>query len=152
MANWKCVRLFGMFCGNLVCSMGIKYILWPFGMFYGHLVCSMAIWYVLWPFGMFYGHLVMLCTFCTVSTHLIIRKTRLYFAPRGKLCPLGPGWSYPLGVKFSVRPSILLNSRECLPLGSRGEIKNVPQVTHFAVRYLALRLTTFLLAYLAHHT
>jgi hypothetical protein len=133
MANWKCVRLFGMFCGNLVCSMGIKYILWPFGMFYGHLVCSMAIWYVLWPFGMFYGHLVMLCTFCTVSTHLIIRKTRLY-------------------LKFSVRPSILLNSRECLPLGSRGEIKNVPQVTHFAVRYLALRLTTFLLAYLAHHT
>jgi hypothetical protein len=27
------------------------------------------------------------------------------------------GWSYSLGVKFIVRPSILLNSRECSPLG-----------------------------------
>jgi hypothetical protein len=58
------------------------------------------------------------------------------------------GRSYPLGVKFSVRPSILLNNRECLPLGvnegvnftprgqisplgakftPRGEVKNGPQ-------------------------
>jgi hypothetical protein len=37
------------------------------------------------------------------------------FTPRGENVP----WegSYPLGVKFSVRPSILLNSRECSPLG-----------------------------------
>jgi hypothetical protein len=50
---------------------------------------------------------------------------------------------YPLGVKFSVRTSILLNSRECSPLGviegvkippwgqisplgARGEVKNGP--------------------------
>jgi hypothetical protein len=39
------------------------------------------------------------------------------FVPQGWKCPLGPGWSYPLGVKFSVRPSILLNSRECSPWG-----------------------------------
>jgi hypothetical protein len=30
------------------------------------------------------------------------------FDPRGEVVP--QGWSYPLGVKFSVRPSILLNS------------------------------------------
>jgi hypothetical protein len=36
-------------------------------------------------------------------------------SPRGEFCPLG--WSYPLGVKLSVRPSVLLNSRECSPMG-----------------------------------
>jgi hypothetical protein len=52
----------------------------------------------------------------------------LNFTPRRKLWPHGQGcppgvnfvprgWSYPLGVKFSVRPSILLNSIECSPLG-----------------------------------
>jgi hypothetical protein len=81
---------------------------------------------------------------------------RANFTPRGKLWPQGwicppevnfvpwGGWSYPLGVKFSVRPSIFLNSRVCsslgvgqiLPLwakftprgevrpGGRGEVKN----------------------------
>jgi hypothetical protein len=40
----------------------------------------------------------------------------LNFAPRGKLWP--QGWILPPeGVKFSARPSILLNSRECSPLG-----------------------------------
>jgi hypothetical protein len=57
-----------------------------------------------------------------------LQRPLLNFAPRGKLWPQGwscpPGvnfvswdWSYPLGVKFSVCPSILLNSRECSPLG-----------------------------------
>jgi hypothetical protein len=58
------------------------------------------------------------------------------FDPRGEFCPLG--------VKFSVRPSIFLNSRECSPLGvnegvniplrghisplgARGEVKSGPQ-------------------------
>jgi hypothetical protein len=84
----------------------------------------------------------------------------LNFAPRGELnpqgrsCPTGVnfvpyGWSYPLGVKFSVRPSILLIRCECSPggwmkgwtfplvakfhplgqnspLGAMGEVKNVP--------------------------
>jgi hypothetical protein len=46
----------------------------------------------------------------------------LNFAPRGKLCPpprakLSPRGEFcPLGVKFSVCPSIPLNSRECSPL------------------------------------
>jgi hypothetical protein len=62
----------------------------------------------------------------------------LNFAPRGKLWPrglIGPqGWIlfpgggilYPrgefcsLGVKFSVRPFILLNSRKCSPRGAKG--------------------------------
>jgi hypothetical protein len=51
------------------------------------------------------------------------------FAPRGEVFPQGwilsprAGWSYPPGVKFSVRPSMLLNSRECSPYGGdqRGE-------------------------------
>jgi hypothetical protein len=42
----------------------------------------------------------------------------LNFAPRGKLWP--QGWSYPLGAKFSVRPSILLNSRVFTPGGERS--------------------------------
>jgi hypothetical protein len=80
----------------------------------------------------------------------------LNFAPRGKLwpqelrCPPGVnfvswGWSYSLEVKFSVCLSILLNNRECSPLGpgvnkgvnippggqdssleARGEVKNGP--------------------------
>jgi hypothetical protein len=58
------------------------------------------------------------------------------FDPRGEFCPLG--------VKFSVRPSIFLNSRECSslganegvniptrghisPLGARSEVKDGPQ-------------------------
>jgi hypothetical protein len=69
--------------------------------------------------------------------------------PQGRSCPPGVnfvpwGWSYPQGVKFSVHASILLNSRECSPLGvnegvkipprgqisplgARGEVKNGPQ-------------------------
>jgi hypothetical protein len=54
-----------------------------------------------------------------------------HFDPKGEVVPQGwilsPGWSYPLGVKFSVCPSTLLNSRECPPLGGvnippRGQI------------------------------
>jgi hypothetical protein len=70
------------------------------------------------------------------------QKPILNFAPRGKLwpqersCPPGVsfapwGWSYPLGVKLSPGseilfcPSILLNSRECSPLGV-NEGGNIP--------------------------
>jgi hypothetical protein len=80
-----------------------------------------------------------------------ILRPILNFAPRGKLWPRGrscpPGVNCPLGVKFSVCPSILLNSRQCSPRGviegmnipprgqisplgakftSRGEVKNGP--------------------------
>jgi hypothetical protein len=48
------------------------------------------------------------------------------FSPRGKFCPLG--WSYPLGVKFSVRPSILQNIRECSPLGVNKGVNIPPRV------------------------
>jgi hypothetical protein len=63
--------------------------------------------------------------------------------PQGEFCPQGVKSSP--GVKFSVRPPILLNSRECSPLGvnegvnipprgqisplgARGEVKNGPLV------------------------
>jgi hypothetical protein len=62
------------------------------------------------------------------------------FDPHGRLNPRGPGVNFvlyigvelSLGVKFSVRPSILLNCRERSPLGAkftpgaRGEVKNGP--------------------------
>jgi hypothetical protein len=38
----------------------------------------------------------------------------LNFAPGGEVVP--QGWIYPLGVKLSVRPSILLNYTDCSPL------------------------------------
>jgi hypothetical protein len=44
-------------------------------------------------------------------------------SPRSELCPYG--WSYPLGVKFSVHPFILLNSREYSPLGINKGV-NIP--------------------------
>jgi hypothetical protein len=65
------------------------------------------------------------------------QKPILNFTPRGKfwpqvrICLTGVNfvpwvWIYPLGVKFSVCPSILQNSRECSPLGAkvtpRGEV------------------------------
>jgi hypothetical protein len=72
----------------------------------------------------------------------------LNFSPRDNRWPPGAnlfpkGWSYSLGVKFSVCPSILLNSRKCSPLlvnkgvnipprgqisplGASGEVKNGP--------------------------
>jgi hypothetical protein len=40
------------------------------------------------------------------------------------------GWSYPLGVKFSVCPSILLNSRECSPLGVNEGVNIPPRGEH----------------------
>jgi hypothetical protein len=51
-------------------------------------------------------------------------------APRGEFYSPGSnfvpwGWSYPLGVKFSVCPSILLNNRECSPLGVNEGV-NIP--------------------------
>jgi hypothetical protein len=66
----------------------------------------------------------------------------LNFAPRVKLRPQGrsclPGvnfvpWglSYPLGLKFSVRPSIRLNSRECSPLGVNKGVNIPPYGTNF---------------------
>jgi hypothetical protein len=65
------------------------------------------------------------------------------FDPQERSCP--PGVKLSPGVKFSVWPSILLNSRECSPLGvnkgvnipprgqisplgARGEVKNGPLV------------------------
>jgi hypothetical protein len=76
-------------------------------------------------------------------------NTRGKLWPQGRSCTPGVnfvpwGWSYLLGVKFSVCPSIILNSRECSPLGvnkgvnipprvqisllgARGEVKNGPQ-------------------------
>jgi hypothetical protein len=47
-------------------------------------------------------------------------------SPRGEFCPLG--WSYSLGMKFSVCPSILLNSRECSPLGVNVRVNIPPRV------------------------
>jgi hypothetical protein len=44
-------------------------------------------------------------------------------SPRGEVIPWG--WSYPLGVKFSARPSIILNSRDCSPLGVNKGV-NIP--------------------------
>jgi hypothetical protein len=54
----------------------------------------------------------------------------LNFTPRGEFCPPGANfvpwvWSYPLGVKLSVCPSILLNYREYSPLGLNGGV-NIP--------------------------
>jgi hypothetical protein len=61
----------------------------------------------------------------------------LNFVPRSKLSPQGvvvpqgwilspgAGWSYPMGVKFSVCTSILLNIRECSPLGVNKGV-NIP--------------------------
>jgi hypothetical protein len=51
-------------------------------------------------------------------------------APRGNFCPpeanfVPWGWSYPLRVKFSVCPSILLNNRECSTLGVNEGV-NIP--------------------------
>jgi hypothetical protein len=49
-------------------------------------------------------------------------------APRCELCPLG--------VKFTVCPSILLNSRECSPLGVNEGVKIPPrgQISPLGVR------------------
>jgi hypothetical protein len=82
------------------------------------------------------------------QTHLVTLRPILNFSPRDKRWPPGAnlfpkGWSYSLGVKFSVCPSILLNSRKCSPLlvnkgvnipprgqisplGASGEVKNGP--------------------------
>jgi hypothetical protein len=84
---------------------------------------------------------------------ILFLRPILNFAPRGKLWP--QGWSYPLGVKFFVRPSILLNSRECSPLGvnegvnisprrqisplgARGKVKNGPLTGHTSQLLLLL--------------
>jgi hypothetical protein len=49
------------------------------------------------------------------------------FYPRGEVVPQGwiLGVKLSPGVKFSVRPSILLNSGECSPLGVNGGV-NIP--------------------------
>jgi hypothetical protein len=84
-------------------------------------------------FGLFFqnsschsgGDLLMLLFFfpgLSLDTGIRFLRPILNFAPRGKLWPPGAklsprsehfvpwGWSYPMGVKFSVGPSILLNS------------------------------------------
>jgi hypothetical protein len=58
------------------------------------------------------------------------------FDPQGRSCPPGEnfvplGSSYPLGVKFSVCSSILLNSRECSPLGVNEGV-NIPPRGHIS--------------------
>jgi hypothetical protein len=84
------------------------------------------------------------------STLLLFTPLGANFDPRGEIVPQGWilfcwGWSYPLWVKFFVRPSILLNSRvfslmgvnegvnirprgQISPLGpgARSEVKNGP--------------------------
>jgi hypothetical protein len=83
----------------------------------------------------------------------ITSPLRTNFDPRDEVVPQGwilspwGRWSYPLGLKFSVYSSTLLNSIECSPLGvnegvnispseqisplgARGEVKNGPLVTH----------------------
>jgi hypothetical protein len=68
---------------------------------------------------------------------IFFSKPILNFAPRGKLWPKGRsrppgvyfvpwGWSYPLGVRFSVCHSILLNSRESSPLGGNEGVNISP--------------------------
>jgi hypothetical protein len=77
------------------------------GIFYGCLVYVTAVWWILWilsSFGIFFPVLV-----CCANRNLSTQRPNPNFAPRGEF--------FPLGVKFSVRPSILLNSRECLLLG-----------------------------------
>jgi hypothetical protein len=64
----------------------------------------------------------------TDSNLHVFQRPILNFAPRGKLwtqgrsCPPGVNlvpwrWSYPLGVKFSAHPSILLNCSVFTPVG-----------------------------------
>jgi hypothetical protein len=89
-------------------------------------------------------------------------------SPWSEFCPLGVKLSP--GVKFSVRPSILLNRRECSPLGviegvnvhpsgkipplgtkftprakvhlwARGEVKNVPQVSNLRLIFSMTELS-----------
>jgi hypothetical protein len=50
------------------------------------------------------------------------------FTPRGKFCPLGVQLSP--GVKFWVRPSVLLNNRECSPLGVNKGMNITPGVNY----------------------
>jgi hypothetical protein len=65
------------------------------------------------------------------SFHKLVRGTFLTsplganFDPRGEFSPHGE--FCPLGVKFSVRPSILLNSRECSPLGVKEGVNISPR-------------------------
>jgi hypothetical protein len=65
----------------------------------------------------------------------------LNLAPRDKLWPQGrscpKGWSYPLGVKLSAHPSILLNSREGSPLGvNKGvNISHRGQISSLGVKF-----------------
>jgi hypothetical protein len=49
------------------------------------------------------------------------------------------GRSCPLGVKFSVHPSILLNNRECSPLGVNEGVKISPrgQISPLGVKFTA---------------
>jgi hypothetical protein len=81
-----------------------------------------------------------------------IKRTRhwpiLNFAPRGKLRLLGEkfchlGVRLSPGVKFSVRPSILLNSTECSPLGVNEGVSIPPreQSSSLGVKFTMLLKT-----------
>jgi hypothetical protein len=50
---------------------------------------------------------------------LLLSPLGANFDPRGEFCPMG--------VKFSVHPSILLNSRECSTLGVNGGVNTHPR-------------------------
>jgi hypothetical protein len=65
--------------------------------------------------------------------------------PQGRSCPpevkfVPWGWSYPLGVKFSVHQSILVNSRECSPLGVNKGLKISPRGKTSLISYISYPL------------
>jgi hypothetical protein len=76
------------------------------------------------------------------------------FDPRGGVVPWG--WCYPLGVKSSVHPSILLNSRECSPLGVNEGVNISPrrQISPLGVNFTQWpsALSEFSSQWLEHHT
>jgi hypothetical protein len=85
-------------------------------------------WKIYYCYGHYYRAVKMECTLGPI----------LNFAPRVKLCPQGRscpprvnfvpwGCFYPLGMKFSVCLSILLNSRECSPLGVNEGVSIPPK-------------------------
>jgi hypothetical protein len=76
------------------------YIQWDYECDFQRPILNFALWGKLWPQGR--------------SCH-----PEVNFVPWGR--------SYPLGVKFFVRPSILLNCTECSPLGVNEGVKIPPR-------------------------
>jgi hypothetical protein len=54
------------------------------------------------------------------------------------LSPLG--WSFPVGGRPSVRPSVFLNSRECLPPGVNEGVNFPPRIQSSPLEYKFLPL------------